>query len=388
MSDDLLSAFEDCLHDLETGVGLDDVLSRYPAELAAELRPMLAAAQFARLPADVQPRSEAEMASRGRFLALGRAARQNRKARPWAWLFGSTPAGVRRRSLVLQLASLVFIAGTLLGGFATVNAAGAAMPGDLLYGLKRTVEDAQLALAPEPAGRQELEAQFDARRLEEAQRLLATRRASAITFVGDVQVIEGERWVISGVPVHVSGSIGQGLGVGVRVRVTGRSDPAADAIVAERLDLMGVPTLVPTLAPATETARPTSTPTWTATRQPTETAEPTVTASPSASPRPPTATTTASPLAGGALPTATTDSSGPSPSNTPQPGGSGGQATHTPDPSSTDDDDDEDDDDEDDESGGSGPSASNTPRPSDDNSGSGGGGGDDDDDEPTKTPKP
>lgn len=381
MTDDLLSAFDACLSDLQDGMGLEDVLSRYPAALAAELRPMLEAAQFAQLAADAQPRPEAELASRGRFLALGREVRRQHKSGFLAWLFGPAPAAVRRRTFALQAASLVFIAGTLLGVATTVNAAGSALPGDLLYGLKLTIEDAQLALAPEPASRQDLRDQFDARRVEEVQQLLAERRESGVDFVGDIQVQDGERWIVSGVPVQVTGALGQGFGIDQRVRVVGRTNPAADAVVAERVDRLAVPTLVPTLAPATATSQPTATPTVTVTRQPTRTAEPSETPSPTQSPIPPTATATLVP-GNVLLPTATGDVNVPAPSNTPQQGGSGGEATHTPEPVGTDDH-------EDDDHHGSSPS--NTPKPTDDHSGSGGGGGGGDDDDhhdPTRTPKP
>lgn len=374
MTDDLLSAFDAGLSDLQDGIGLEDILSRYPAALAAELRPMLEAAQFARLAADVQPRPEAELASRGKFLALGREVRRQQKSGFMAWLFGPSPASVRRRGFALQAASLVLVAGTLLGVAATVNAAGSALPGDLLYGVKLTIEDAQLALAPEPASRQDLRDQFDARRVEEVQQLLSERRESAVDFVGDIQVQDGERWVVSGVPVQVTGALGQGLGIDQRVRVVGRTNPAFDAVIAGRVDRVAVPTLVPTLAPLTATAQPTTTPTVTATRPATRTIEPSETPSPTQSPVPPTPTVTLMP-GDVLLPTATGDVNVPAPTNTPHQGGSGAEATHTPEPQGTDDHEDDD---------HHGPSPSNTPKPTDTHSGS----GDDDHHDPTKTPKP
>ncbi len=397
MSEELLSAFDDCLHDLDSGVGIDEALSRYPAELAAELRPMLEAAQFARLPQTARPRPEAEFASRARFLSLAREARGAQKRSLWAWLFGSTPAATRRRSFALQLGSLVFIGGVILGSVVTVNAAGSALPGDLLYGIKLAVEDTQLALSPAPASRQALEAQFEERRLEEAQQLLAAQREATITFTGEIQVIEGERWVVSGIPVHVPGTLSQGFAVGESVRITGRSDGTQDAIVAERVERLGVPTLVPTLPALTETPRPTSTPQPSATSSRTETAEPTETqeATQTVAPvatRTPAATATVATVA---LPTAT-QNVGPAPTNTPKVDDHGG-ATHTPEAEDTEEPDDEDEDSggsqatvtaqpTDDHSGsGGGSQITNTPRPTDDHSGSGGGG---DDNEPTKTPKP
>lgn len=375
MTDDLLSAFDACLSDLQDGVGLEEALSRYPAALAAELRPLLEAAQFAQLSADVQPRPEAELASRGKFLALGREVKRQQRTGLFGWLFGPAPAAIKRRTFALQAASLVFVAGTLLGVGATVNAAGTALPGDLLYGLKLTIEDAQLALAPEPASQQDLQDQFDARRVEEVQQLLAERRESAVDFVGDIQVQDAERWVVSGIPVQVTGSLGQGFGIGQRVRVIGQTSAILDAVAAERIDRLALPTLVPTLAPVTETSQPTATPTVTVTREATRTVEPSETPSPTQSPIPPTVTLTVMP-GDVLLPTTTTAPNLPAPSQTPHQE-SGGEATHTPEPATTDDDH------EDDDHHGSSPS--NTPKPTDDHSGSD---DDDDHDEPTRTPKP
>ncbi len=359
MNDELLTAFDDGLHELETGVGLDELLSRYPAELAAELRPLFEAAQFARATGPAQPRPEAELSSRARLLALARDARNTRKRSVWGWLFDPAPMAVKRRTFALQLASLVFIVGVTLGSVVTVNAAGSALPGDLLYGIKLAVEDAQLALVPQPAGRQELAAEFEARRIEEAQDLLASRREATVAFTGDIQVISGERWVVGGVPVQVADSLGSTFSLGQRVRVTGRSNNALDAIVAERLELLGIPTLVPTLPAVTETPQPT--PTLSVTAEASETPAPTVTRQPTLAPT--TAVPTTRPAA-----TATPNTNGPAPSNTPGSDDHGGDDSDTPEPEKTDDSDDDEDDDEDDNDNGGG------------NSGSGGsddGGGDD-----------
>ncbi|HRE27822.1 MAG TPA: hypothetical protein PK954_14375, partial [Anaerolineales bacterium] len=95
MNDKLLTAFEECLHDLEIGVGLDEALARYPSELAAELRPMLEVVVVARPAQPEQPRPEAAQASRARFLAQAGEARQQRRRSPWAWLFSPTPLAVK-----------------------------------------------------------------------------------------------------------------------------------------------------------------------------------------------------------------------------------------------------------------------------------------------------
>ena len=375
MNDDaLLSAFDDCLHELEAGASLDEALRHAPAELVDDLRPMLEAADFARVSTPPQPSAQAQAASRTNFLSLAQEARRAQKRGLWAWLFAPTPQAVKRRSFALQFASLAFIGVATLGTAVTVNAAGRAMPGDLLYGVKLTVEDIQLALAPQPASRNALEAQFDARRVEEAQALLASRREAAITFAGDIQVIEGERWVVSGVPVQVSTALGNGFSVGQQVRITGHSDASADAIVAEQVERLGIPTLVPTLAPVTPTFRPTETPQPTQTEDVTKTPEVEVTA---------TTTQTTRPLATATFPPVTVPpvTGGSEPTHTPQADDHGGGATHTPEVKDTEE---PDDDDEDHSGSGGGSEATNTPKPTDDHSGSGGG----DHSEPTKTPKP
>jgi len=356
VNDKLLTAFEECLHDLEIGVGLDEALARYPSDLAAELRPMLEVVAVARPSRPEQPRPEAAQASRARFLAQAGEARQQRRRSPWAWLFSPTPLAVKRRTFALQFASAFFIGAVALSSVLALSAAGSALPGDGLYGLKRAVEGAQLALAPQPAARVDLEAEFADRRIAEAQALLAAGREAPVSFTGDIQVIEGDRWVVSNVPVQVGAQLATGFGVGDTVRVSGLSNRAADAIVAETVELLTVatPTETPTLAPA-----PSTTPLpATATAEPTP--EPTATQAPTQAPSATLPVATVTPLP--PIVTATVGGSSPGVTATVDDHG-GGSDDRTPEPEETDDSDDDDDD------GGS------------DNSGPGGGGGGDDSDD-------
>jgi len=65
------------------------------------------------------------------------------------------------------------LAGTVVVGVATSVASTAAMPGDLLYPVKRTVEDARLAAASTPSARGATELDLARERLEESGRLAA-----------------------------------------------------------------------------------------------------------------------------------------------------------------------------------------------------------------------
>ena len=102
MNDDaLLSAFDDCLHELEAGASLDEALRHAPAELVDDLRPMLEAADFARVSTPPQPSAQAQAASRTNFLSLAQEARRAQKRGLWAWL----SAGQSRSARVCRASS-------------------------------------------------------------------------------------------------------------------------------------------------------------------------------------------------------------------------------------------------------------------------------------------
>jgi len=176
----------ECLGALESGASLEQALSRFPED-AERLRPMLAVA--AALPAlRLEPSQEVKAKSRQAFLARAASV--------------SGMAGSRRTLLARPLAAFasLAIALVIVGGVA-VTASASALPGDPLYGVKRTVENALLSISSDPAT---LAAQFERERVDEVVALLAAGREAEVEFSGVIESIQPNVWVVSGVPVAIT----------------------------------------------------------------------------------------------------------------------------------------------------------------------------------------
>lgn len=131
--DELERALDDCLQRLGSGkASLAQCLARYP-EYAAELRPMLEAGLELK---------------RGKQLRPSGAVRNRARAKLMAHI-EAHPRQSRRIQIVPRLA-FAFIAMVLALFLVGTGVAQAAMPGDPLYGLKLTSEQAWRAAAPDP----------------------------------------------------------------------------------------------------------------------------------------------------------------------------------------------------------------------------------------------
>lgn len=277
MTDELTEAFDNCLNALAAGASLDDCLAHYPA-LRDELRSLLKVAGTAQaMGASATVPQPAEMSSRAKFLAGGA---QLRPASP--------PRRARWRPVpraAVALAVLVFVvAGT--GG--VVAASAQSLPGDALYSVKRTVEQTQLLFTLDEDSRAQLQAEFDERRVVEAQTVTMQKRTTRVEFSGQVESMEGERWSVAHMTVLLSPEtrVAGTPSLGASVEVSGTSQPDGTVLAALiAVTDEGAPVtptrptptasattrVVPT---ATATLIPTSTPPPTATPLPTETASP------------------------------------------------------------------------------------------------------------------
>jgi hypothetical protein len=194
MSDELIEIFDDCLNALAAGASRDDCLARYPA-LRDELRPLLAVAGAARaMGASASIPRQAEMSSRAKFLAGGA---QLRPADP-------SRSRVGRRLAPRAAAALAALALVAVGTYGVVAASARSLPGDVLYGVKRTVEQTRLLLVPDEDARTELQAELDERRVEEVQAVTEQKRTARVEFSGTVESMEGERWSVAQVIVILS----------------------------------------------------------------------------------------------------------------------------------------------------------------------------------------
>jgi hypothetical protein len=273
----------ECLDALEQGESIDQILARYP-DLADELRPMLETAVA--LPhLNVQPSLAAQRRSRDSFLAQAAAQKETKMARPSLWL------NLRRR--LMPFATLAVILILFAAGIGPLSAN--ALPGDTLYGAKILVENVRSALTINTSSEAALNEQFNQRRIQEIQQLLAQNRTADVAFTGEIEAVGDGTWQISGLTVEV-GSETQIVGgvpqIGQMALVNGRAHDGR--LTATNITLLPTSELVPT---------------------PTITAIPTTTATPTDTTEAPTETATAT-----NTPTSTeTNSPEPSPTETPTP---------------------------------------------------------------------
>lgn len=185
--DDIDLILQDCLEKIQSGQAtLDGVLAQYP-DLANELRPPLESALWFRMRrATLDPRPGFVSASRRRLVEQIRQEQQVRPATFYAR--GVIAIGqffnlvTTQRRLAFQYALVFILALAMVAGTAGVaRAAQSSLPGDLLYGVKTSLESATLALARDDASRAELHIRFAQSRLEEIQALLTANRLEHVS---------------------------------------------------------------------------------------------------------------------------------------------------------------------------------------------------------------
>lgn len=184
---------EEALRKLRAGVPLDQVLAEC-GEFAAELAPLLEAAQWMQSSVQAAAPRGAVARSRARFLQAAEA----RSAR-------ALPFFARFRWAVNLAVILVVLAGAL---FFTGLGSVSALPGQALYPVKRAVEQARLALASsDPARRLLLEESFDARRAAEALRLAELGRGQRVSFAGFLSGGNGQPWTVEGLTLQLDDAL-------------------------------------------------------------------------------------------------------------------------------------------------------------------------------------
>ncbi len=220
----LSEALEDALQQLEAGATPQESLSGR-ADLAEALLPLVEAASQARERGERAVPPGAQQRSRTRMLLHAEKLRSRRRPSRFSWPF------FRRLSLQ-GLAVLVVLVASLTG---LAAASAQTIPGDQLYGLKRTVEDVRLNLS-QPQARGSLERAFRERRLDEIRRVIADGRQIAVDFEGVVNQTGGSAWQIAGFTVlldeetSIQGEILPGMLVRVLGRTTARGEILAGSI--------------------------------------------------------------------------------------------------------------------------------------------------------------
>ncbi len=162
----------ECLQGLENGsLTLEDCLKRHP-QYREELADLLATAAALRETARIEPRATFRRSARARLMAKLPNNQFVTFFEPIRLLIQTRPFHFNRRFVMTWIAIAVLLA-SLFGGGVAVQASTDALPGQALYPLKVSLEDARLALADQET-QLDLYLDFADRRLAEADRLLST----------------------------------------------------------------------------------------------------------------------------------------------------------------------------------------------------------------------
>jgi hypothetical protein len=187
---DLSVILDECIHQMQKGATLEQVLARHPDD-AAELEKLLAAA------------GAMHAARTGIEIPL------NAQARSRMAFINSAYQPIRTHSLfhafhlkfaTALLSILALLAFGLLG---TTLASAHTLPGDVFYPVKLALEQVQMNFTTAPAQRLQLQQNFDDRRAEEVNELKQAGRSSAVSFIGEL-VRNGDRWQVAGITLDLN----------------------------------------------------------------------------------------------------------------------------------------------------------------------------------------
>lgn len=205
-----------CLQRIQAGEStLEECLREFPKQ-AEQLRPLLIAAGLAHR--NLAPAAPKEAFRSNAWERLAGHSLEGPAPRPvlvaWPRRFGWRPA--------FTLASMLTGVALLAGTVGVAYASGEALPGDSLYGVKRGLERAALALTASGTGDTRLLLKFADRRLGEADELLQQGRAADLT-----QALDGYETAIAEL-------------VEIAARETDQLDEVADALARHEVRLRDV----------------------------------------------------------------------------------------------------------------------------------------------------
>ncbi len=235
--------FQDCLSLLEKGHTIDEVAGKYP-EIAAELRAFLLSSRAVhQYGSGILVPAAARSRSRSRFLQAAQAAQNEKILLPVPSTNRFKPL---RMPLYLRAAFVVFLILAFAGGLGAIKVSASAVPGDVLYPIKRAAERTQLMFERDINQRLQLEKSFDEERISEMQTLTSrSRSAVPIEFGGAVQSID-HIWQINNVRTLIDGQtqIDENITLGDYVNVLGTllSDGSvlANRIQSEKVAVQGI----------------------------------------------------------------------------------------------------------------------------------------------------
>jgi hypothetical protein len=230
---DFDTILDQCLARMAAGESPDACREQYP-QYSAALRPLLSvAADLHALPRP-EPSADAVQAGRQRMLA---AVREQKRARgvsisPLAGYaaqvrgFFVPTEGMQIRHVLRFAVAMVLV--LLVGTNLAVVASAGSIPGDPLYGVKRSWEEARLALTLRERDREQLLERWLERRQDEVREMVQQGRQGTLDLEGILRESSNGDWSVDGLALLLSektiidGQLEPGVPVWVRAQV--RSD--------------------------------------------------------------------------------------------------------------------------------------------------------------------
>jgi hypothetical protein len=167
MTNDTARILASCLDALEQGQSLEECVGRHPDQRLTLIE-LLPVAQTLRSAPAVMPSLDFRLDARQHLLASLPPRLPVRHTRRAAWF--------AKRVTLLRVTVMLLLMVVLATSVVTASAQ--ALPNDVLYPVKRTIEQARLALAADGAHSGELRLAFAAERLKEVERLIEAGRGS------------------------------------------------------------------------------------------------------------------------------------------------------------------------------------------------------------------
>jgi hypothetical protein len=293
MRHDVDTALDRCLSLMRNGESIEGCLARYP-EYADEMRPLLELVLQVGQVITPAPSDTARAGGEQRMLAV-LAKKREREARIHPallylrrWLRVLAGMGARGLKPACGAAAVLLALLLVVGGGAAIARSTDSLPGDALYPLKKFSQQVQVALTFDPVAQERLQVRFREQERRDVQSVLQRGRRVSVEFQGVLERVEGDLWVVGGVPVTLQPTtiIAGQPSVGALVSVRGDL-PGDGSLLATSLAVGPALTPWPTETPApSQTPAPTQTPAPSPTVAPAGTPEPTRTPSPTATEEP------------------------------------------------------------------------------------------------------
>lgn len=218
MNSDLDAILDDCLVRLREGGSVEDCLMKYPDQADELLGLLVAAKTVFAIPT---PRASLEAFRTGEQRILEAFSTQVKvKDNPNSAV--SFSGFIRNTGQIKTILRTIFIGKEtknmklvyriafdffvilIVAGIMTVRASASSLPGDSLYGVKRSWEQVRLTFTVNPQTQQELQSQFNEGRQFEIQKLQTLGRQATVEFQGILETIASDQWTVGGLAIKVN----------------------------------------------------------------------------------------------------------------------------------------------------------------------------------------